>query len=307
MPTGIIMQSSSQGAKAEDIEKVLVANGYEADKPEVKEETEPARDQFDSDESWEAAKAEFDRKQEEAEDAAEEEAERVAAKKPVAKLSRRERAVQAATKELREQNRKLEERLAALEGKKPEAKVEEPKAPKREDFKSDQEFDDAMFDYRYQMRRQKEQAEEAKKSLEKRLAQNFEEYKDSVAAFKEEHDDWDEVVNSKLSISEAVYFAIVDLGKEGPAVTYHLGQHPEILEELAELTPYRAAIEVGRLADKLNGKTPSAERKPKPKAATIPEPVKPISSSASASTLTTREAAQKRDYRAFKAAQRRGA
>lgn len=325
MPSGIILSSASHGTDEERqaaVEKVLTDNGYEPDKPEAEaaggeqqeaELVEPKREDFKTDEEFEAAQEEFEQKEDEAAEKAEEEAERkrLAA---LPKKSRRQKAVEKATKELRDELRKANERLAALEsGKKPAAaaeKVEEPKQPKRDDFKTDQEFEDAMFDYRYKLRRAREEAESQQNRLKESLTKNFKDYQDSVAAFKEEHDDWEKVVNQSIAIPEAVYYAIVDLAEKGPAVTYHLGKHPEILEDLAQLTPYRAAIEIGRLADKLGGKsTASAEKpktqKPKPN---LPEPVKPVSTAAAtSSTLSSKEAAQKRDYRAFKAAQRRGA
>lgn len=323
MPSGIILSSGSQGATKEDIEKVLAANGYEADKPEAEAEVieAPKREDFKTDAEFEAAEEAHAEKLEEQEEAeaereAEEERKRLEA---LPKKTRKQRAVEKATKELNERLRKAEEKLAALEGKgagegkqKPAAKAEL-KAPKEEDFKTPEEFEDAMFDYRYKLRRAKEEAEAAKTSLNARLEQNFNDYKTAVLTFKDEHDDWDEVVDQSIAIPEAVYYAVVDLGKEGPAVTYYLGQHPEVLEELAELTPYRAAAEVGRLAEKLNPKAArkaaaGAGEKPKPKPRTsIPEPVRPVSTSATTSTTTSREAAKARDYRAFKAAQRRGA
>lgn len=280
MPSGIILSSGSVGATQEDIEKVLTANGYEPEKPEPKAEEEP--------------KEQSEAKTVEAETEEQEES-----KKP----SRFQRRVERETKELRDEVKRLREQL---DGKAKTA--EEPKihAPKRDDFKSDAEYEDALFDYRYQMRRAKEEAENAKKTLEAKLQENFNDYRASIADFKEDHDDWDEVVNDKVPIPESVYYAIVDLGKDGPPVSYHLGQHPEIVSELADMTPYRAAIEIGRLADKLKG-TKKAESsvppKPKPK---LPEPVKPVSASATSSTLTSAEAAKARDFRAFKAAQRQG-
>jgi len=225
------------------------------------------------------------------------------------KKSRRQKAVEKATKDLKDENRRLADRVAALEGKggeKKEPVAAAPKAPERKDFKTDAEYDDAMFDYRYQLRRAKEQAEQSKTALDAKMRKNFTDYQTSVPEFKEEHDDWDDVVNQELPIPDPVYFAIVDLGKEGPAVTYYLGQHPEEIDRLGEMTPYRAAIEVGRLADKLKSKTPgNAERKIPPKK--LPAPVTPVSTSATTSSLTSREAAKNKDFKAFKAAQRRGA
>jgi hypothetical protein len=163
-----------------------------------------------------------------------------------------------------------------------------------------------MFDYRYQLRRQKEQTQEAQKSLEERLKTNFTTYQTEAAAFKEEHDDWDEVVNQSIPVPDAVYYAIVDLAKDGPAVTYYLGQHPEEIDKLAELTPYAAAIAVGRLADKLKaGEKPATRATPRPRPH-IPEPVKPVRTAAATSTLTSTEAAKNKDFKGFKRAQRAG-
>lgn len=317
MPTGIIMQSSSVGATQEAIEKVFVANGLEPEKQEAaaagestEAAVEPKREEFESDEAFAAAQEEFESKQEEQEEkeAAEAERKRLEA---LPKKTRRQKAVDKATADLRAKNRELADRVAALESKgtKTEPKAEELKAPKRDDFKTDAEFDDAMFDYRYRARRAKEAAEESQNKLKAGVERNYAEYQTAAAAFKEEHDDWEEVVGKKLQIPESVYFAIVDLADEGPAVSYYLGSHPEEIEKLAELTPYRAAIEVGRISDKLKAgnRSTSTEKATKPAPKRIAEPVRPLSTSATTSTQTSRDAATARDFKAFKAAQRRGA
>jgi hypothetical protein len=310
MPSGIILASSSQGATQEAVEKVLTAHGYEADKPEVvapEEPVEPKRDDFKTDAEFTAAQEEFEAAQETAEQEREEKEEKDAeARERERRPSRKQRAIDKATKKLQDDLKAANDRIAALEGKKPAAAEPKLEAPKREAFKSDQEFDDAMFDYRYQLRRQKEQAEDAQKNIEARLKANFTDYQTEVAAFKEEHDDWDEVVGKSIPISDPVYYAIVELAKDGPAVTYYLGQHPEEIDRLAELTPYAAAIAVGRLADKLKtAKKPAAKATPRPRPH-IPEPVKPVRTAASASTLTSAEAAKSKDFKAFKQAQRAG-
>jgi len=304
MPSGIILASSSVGATQEAVEKVLTSHGYETDKAEVVEPVEPKRDDFKTDEEFATAQEDFEATQEKAEQEKEEKAaqERESQHRP----SRKQRAIDKATKKLQDDLRRANERIAALEGNKPAIEEVKLEALKRENFKSDAEFDDAMFDYRYKLRRAKEQTDEAKNTLESRLKANFTDYQTEVAAFKEEHDDWDEVVEQSISIPDAVYYAIVDLAKEGPAVTYYLGQHPEEIDKLAELTPYAAAIAIGRLADKLK-----AGEKPETKVTSrlrprIPEPVRPVRTSAAASTLTSAEAAKNRDFHAFKRAQRAG-
>lgn len=324
MPSGIILSSGSQGATQEAIEEVLNKHGYEADKPETttpEEIVEPKREDFASDEEFEAAQEKFEAAQEEREEKEEQEEEererREEEKRP--RLTRKQRAIEKATRELREENRKLAERLAALEagggGKKTEAvKVEEPKAPKRSDFKEgaegDAAFEEAQFDYRYQLRRAKEAAEEAAKQTKTQREAHWANYKSNVEKFAEEHDDFNEVVTDKIKIHEAVYEAIVRL--ENPAITYYLAKHPDYAETLAAMDPFSAVVEVGRLAERLKPATArtttneNTREKPKTRPETLPEPVKPLRSPATASTLSSREAAQKRDYRAFKAAQRKG-
>lgn len=321
MPSGIILASSSQGATKEAVEAVLEKNGYETEKPEVAEAVEPKRDDFESDEAFTTAQEEFTEKQEaaaEQEQEQEEERQRKA-EKP---LTRKQRAIERATKDLRNDLKAANDRIAALEGKGGTSQanrvdtqqVQAPEAPKRDKFKSDAEFDDAMFDYRYQLRRAKEAATEAQNAMQARLKENFENYKSSVAEFKDEHDDWDEVVNQTAAIHESVYLAVMEL-ENGAAVTYYLGKHPDFTRRLAEMSPLSAAMEVGRLSTRLKTGAPEPDSgrpgaadggvKPKPRPK-LPEPVKPVSTAATSSTTTSAEAAKKRDYRAFKVAQRAG-
>jgi len=318
MPSGIILSSGSQGATKEAIEKVLADNGFEADTPEVQETelVEPKREDFKTDEEFEAAQTEFENKQDEAEDEKEEQAriEQERRHKP----SRRERAVEKATKPLKDEIAKLTKKVEELSsGKKGEpaaaAEVKVEAAPKRESFKTDEEYQDALFDHRYKLRRQKEAMEEARNSEEARLKDNFTTYQSAVAELKEteEFEDWDEVVGKSTPISEAVYFSILELREAGARVTYYLATHPEELDRLNKLSHHAAAMEVARLLDsKLKTGAPKPgeagskrQTKPRPR---LPEPVRPTSTAASASTLTSREAAKSGNFRAFRAAQRAG-
>ena len=156
-PSGIIMQSSSVGATPEAIEAVLTKNGYEVSKPEPEAPVAPERADFKDDEAFAAAQEEFEVTQEAAA-AAEEEEE---APKPVVKASRKQRAIDKATRELKDELRATKERLTALEGgKQPAAAAPATiQAPQRDKFPSDAAFEEAMFDYRYQVRRAKEAAQ----------------------------------------------------------------------------------------------------------------------------------------------------
>lgn len=321
MPTGIILQSGSVGATEDDIQKVLEKHGYEVDKPEAApaEAVEPKREDFKSDEEFEAAQTKFDEELEAAATKAEEEEERkrLEQERRHPRLSRRQKAVDAATKELREKNKQLEERLAALESKKPEP-VKEPelKAPKREEYKTDEEFEEAKFDYRYKLRRAKEQAEqsraaaaETQKELEKHQKEVIEQYHAAKEEIKQEYDDWDEVLSEfgEAQVSQTVFMTILSL-EEGPRVSYYLAKHPDTLKKLNALFPDAAMKEVVRLHDRLKAgpaREDKTEARPKPRTK-IPEPITPVRTSASASTLTSRDAAAARDFKAFKRAQASG-
>jgi hypothetical protein len=324
----IILSSGSVGATQQDIEKVLAANGYESETPEAEagaaavEAVEPKREDFDTDEAFETAQEEYEAAQDEGDEEEEEPAAKPAtAAKPAAgekrPLSRRQKAVLKATETLREDNRKLEERIKALETKSPGAvkKLEDLIAeavakvakPKRADFDSDDKFGDAMADYGRKVaetERTARQQAERQVSHQSQLEKSFTEYQSSVAAFKEEHDDWDEVVTSSTAISEGVYLAVIRA--KSPEVTYYLAKNPEVLTELNEMDAIGAAMEIGLLAKTLKKGDPAGAAKPKPKPRVIPEPIRPLSTAAANTTLTSKEAAEKRNYRAFKSAQRAG-
>lgn len=321
-PTGIILSSGSQGATEEAITKVLTDNGLEPLKAEPEatpgELVEPMPEDFDNDEAYEKAKEAFDKAlADHEEQEAEREEKQAGSDKP--KLTRRQKAIERATRDLKEENRKLQERLAALEsgagGKKPAKEAAQPKleAPKREAFKTDEEFEDAKFEYRYQLRRQKEQSEESLKQAQARVKEVEETYRSNVNKFREglEVDDWDETLNQSLPLHDAVVFSIAEL-ENGPQVSYYLGKHPDFTKKLATLSPYSAVMEVGKLAASLAGKQKTgAGNRPEAGAGArsksrvrIPAPVRPVNSSATNSTMTSREAAQQGNFRAFKQAQR---
>ena len=202
--------------------------------------------------------------------------------------------------------------MSALEaGKKPETAAAEKKLepPKRENFKTDEEFDEAKFDYRYQMRRAKEAVNERQNATQAELNTILTNYQESVAEFKEEHDDWDEVMNQSIPVHDAVIFAVHQL-ENGPAVSYYLGKHPTYTKKLATMSMLAAVMEVGRLADRL--KTGAPNRGEADAATTqktrkrIPAPVTPVRTAATSSTLTSREAAKKGDFKGFRQAQRAG-
>lgn len=332
----VVLASASPNATEEDIQKVFDKHGLEREAPEPKEKeeaavvvtetpAEPNRDDFENDEEFEAAQAEFE---EAKEAAAAKELEEEEKKAP--RLSRLQRRVQRETAKLRQEaddlRREVEE-LKKGKGAQPEAKekaAEENPRPKRDDFKSTEEYEDALLDWGTKQAIAKREAEAAEKSAkeaaeaeQKQLEANYENYREQVEEFKDTHDDWDEVVNREdVPMHKAVQLALLEL-PNGAELTYYLGKHTEFAEKLAEMPPLSAVAEIGILSRKLQSES---GRKPRPsgpatawggepRTATkpkAPEPVRPVRTGTTLSSMTSRDAAKNGDFAAFKRAQRQG-
>jgi hypothetical protein len=331
MAKGIILSSSSHGATQELIEDTLAKNGLEVEKEEsaaAKTEVteEPKRDDFDTEEEFEAAHVDWQDAKDEPvekgkaktkaadEDEEGEEEERPAAKRP----SRVQRKIERATRELKQQNEDLQKRLEALEkGEKAPAKKEETKnsRPERSKFKDDQEYEDALLAWGVDKALADKAAKDAEKTRRQTLENNLSNYRTQVEEFSETHDDWDEVVDQDLPMHTGVQLAIMEQDN-GAEVVYYLGKHPEYAKKLAEKSELSAIMEVGRLSERL--KTGASREKGAADGGTkqktrqrSPEPPEPVSTAATSSTgLTSKEIAAKPNYpgkmRDFKRALREG-
>lgn len=135
-------------------------------------------------------------------------------------------------------------------------KVEEgPTEPQRADYKTDEEWQNAVFDFRVDQRVQaklkadKEAAEkEAREAEIERIkstaAERIAKAMDLVPDYQEVTEAVDILVPSHLAgyMQESELFA--ELG-------YHFAKHPEVLERLSALRPDRALVELGKIEDKL--------------------------------------------------------
>lgn len=301
MPQGIVISSGSTGSKTEDTEALLKKHGYEEVRT-YEEGEEPAEEGTKTEEEKAAEAADLKAQEEEKEfiEATEE-------KKPSKFQRRIEKILEKATAPLKAKIADLESK----NGKTVELAAKEEAAPKREDFNSYEEFEEARFQYRYKAERAKETAAEAQEH-EKELLKGFlEAYEEDKERAIEEHEDFSEVVKaSKVVIHPAVQMAIYECRKPAEIV-YYLAKNPDYAGKLAEMTPLSAVKEVGRLEDKLAkapGKVESTAdggvpRKPKPQ---LPAPIRSVSTAATTSTLTSRDAAEKGDFPAFKVARKAG-
>lgn len=89
-------------------------------------------------------------------------------------------------------------------------------------------------------------------------------WNERVEAFEAETPDFRDVVGADdLRITPAMTAAIAQV-ENGPAVAYHLGKNKAEAARIAILDPMRAAIEIGKLSDRLSAPAKPARRLPNP-------------------------------------------
>jgi hypothetical protein len=327
MPQGIVLSSSSIGAKKEDVERVLAGAGLEIEQDEEVVETpaEPARDDFDSDEAFEEAHVAWkDAQPKEADEEEEDDEEEEVEQKPKAKVSKFKKRISRIVAPIERENAELKRRLDELEkatkkgGKEGEEETPAAEAnprPKRDKFKTDEEYEDALLAWGVA----KATAEKAQKDTitqqREMLAANLKTYLAAIEEYRESIDDFDEVVNNEdIPLHPYVQTVIMNpqVVPNPGAVVYYLGKHPEFALKMAAKDIQAQIVEVGRLSDKLlrteSGSAGSAtgRRQQQPPKRRAPAPIRPVSTAATSSTLTSAEAAKKGDYKSFKRLQRQG-
>lgn len=173
---------------------------------------------------------------------------------------------------------RLDKALTALENvtgnKQPEAEKAAPR-PKRADYADAELYDTALIQWAAETTAKTEQAKAATKAANDKKAAGEAEVKTRIEgmqkawtkardAFAAEHPDYEEIAESEtLQISHAMAAALLESPEDGVKLAYWLGKNPDEAERLSKLSPQRAAIELGRISERLEVK-PAREPKPKP-------------------------------------------
>jgi hypothetical protein len=184
-------------------------------------------------------------------------------------------------KRLAKERRKLEQRhVRTLEGLVAKATPDAPQAqtdeaPKREAYKTEEDYALALVDYRAAAKAQQIIQDERRKEAEakKRAEQQkvIESYQERVAKTAEKYEDYEDVAfNPELTITDAMA-QVIQLSDDGPEIAYFLGKNPDEAKRIAALPAYLAAKELGKLEAKL-----SAAPAPTKQASKAPEPIKPV-------------------------------
>ena len=166
--------------------------------------------------------------------------------------------------ELQEGNEKLQAQLNDLSQK---VDTLAPKAvrPQREEFENLEDYEDAVMDYRIDVRAPKTESPKPKEPepvIDHDLAKRFDGF---IADSEKASPGFEKVVaNAHFPLTDHSLTEIMDMGGEGAEVFTHLNSNPTEAMRISQLSPRNQTIELEKLADSLDA-TSSA-----------PEPIKPL-------------------------------
>lgn len=171
----------------------------------------------------------------------------------------------------REKEREAEYwRKVALEKKEPQPEPKQesnlPQRPKLENYESTEQYEDALFEWRDNVREIKSAAERRQKEQETALR----DFNSRAAQFRSEHEDFDEVIEAPV-FSDAMRDVLLH-SEKGPELAYFLGS-PENwaeAERIRSLSPMLQAVELGRLETKIQ------VAKQTKKVPSAPKPITPV-------------------------------
>jgi len=175
----------------------------------------------------------------------------------------------------------------------PAPKEPDPK-PQRSEFVSDDDYQEALTDWKVDQKlaeRQREEQQARITAAQQQLADNWDRRREAV---KTEIPDWHEVVSaSEIDLPNPIYTAIVE-SDLGPQITYYLAKNPDEARLLRGMSLTSAIRMLGKLEDRLAAEkvpAPAAKKdepKPAAQAATVapekskaPPPIDPLSDASS--------------------------
>lgn len=155
-------------------------------------------------------------------------------------------------------------------------------APTREQFSSDQDYYQALTEYRVDQRlaeRDRETAEAKEKASQTARLAGFQKRMADAKAANPEFEA--KLAASNARVSDQVREAILD-SEVGPKILEHFADHPEDAERIAGLTVGGALREIGKLEARLEAPAKQGTVTPEPKAdakveiSRAPEPINPL-------------------------------
>lgn len=129
-----------------------------------------------------------------------------------------------------------------------------PQAPKYEDYDSEEAYIDALTDYKVQARLQQAESERERRERERQERQQQEETQKALQTKLSEgaqkYDDFEDVVyDDSVPINQHMVEALAD-SDYAADIAYHLGSNPQEAQRIAQMSPTKAAREIGRLENR---------------------------------------------------------
>ena len=179
----------------------------------------------------------------------------------------------------RQAERERDQALAQLQGARDPAKAAQPK-PTPDDFEDYGEYVEALTDWKADQRDAERADTNATTAAERAAEHRNAEWSAKVDAITATIPDYAEIAGkSDIPVRDHVAVAIMDADR-GPELVYHLAKHPEVAERLNEMSPARAAMELGRIEASL-GEPAAPPTPPAKKTTTAPAPITPVKPGAS--------------------------
>lgn len=187
-----------------------------------------------------------------------------AQQKAVARLFKERRAEKRDMRELRSEIAALNARIAGGSNRelapvaKP-AKLTRPVRPVATDFKDEKKFNAAQdkFDDDLHAFRKQEEAEEADVyDSAAEDAKVIESFNDAAEKFAEAHDDYEDVMDTAVPLSQVMFGAVLE---HGPALGYWFGKNPDEARKIIKMTPAKANIAITRIMVKIEDEEEAAK------------------------------------------------
>lgn len=154
--------------------------------------------------------------------------------------------------------------------------------PARENFGSDEDYVDALTDWKLEQK----WAPMQQKMAEQQRAQQLDvEWDSKLARAKTEYSDFDDVLSDAQDIPITQVMAqTIKSSDVGADLAYFLGKDPDYAVKISRMDPLSAARELGRIESYIEYDKSSKKSAAKPAVSKAPNPIKPMRSSTSSST-----------------------
>jgi len=227
------------------------------------------------------------------------------AQERIRELANRNRETEAKAEAAERRARELEQQLQALKAGAPP--IEAKPRPQRGAFNSQEEYEDALGDWRAEKiiaERERQQAQARIQAEQQEIAQAWEKRLEGASSRIE---DLTEVLGkSEVNVPAHVHNFILESDR-GPEIAYYLALHPDEARRIGGMRQIQAIkaldkLEVDLDADFSDEAAPAAKAPPAPKKSKAPPPVEPVKSAPSAAGPASSTSFQ--DYKRRRASQK---